>query len=270
MGMNDICVYNSDRIQRLWCNCLSLKRQGERTFFYFEIEAEVSAFSAKVYDFIEKDELETLQKEIALLYKQEKSEIAFNSFQKAVRVELKYELGGRVSQRFYIREYKTFNYLEINDSFDQTFLPELEERISDILINANQYDDYVSGAYGNLEKCPLIHFSNFRKYLDSDSFSFEFKYIGNAFKVLMNSGAYVEELLQFERRLERLLGDEISVCTFAPLGEFFLLEIVRENGFSVKGSFSDTLFPQSHLSFQENVNMEIIEDMMNEIKQCCM
>lgn len=87
-------------------------------------------------------DLLALKNHINLLYQQRIHKIVYFSLNEQLRVELEWEDMGRIKQKFVVIEEHTGSCLEVECFFDQTFLPELEANMDDMLIEIK-----------NVEKC---------------------------------------------------------------------------------------------------------------------
>lgn len=263
--MNDLYFYNHDRKPRIQCCFLALKKMNRRDVLYFTITAEVSVFSAYTQDVIYIEDLMSLQKKLSLLYQHKKDKISFTSLNDVLKIDLEYLDSGHIIQRFYIREKGTQGLLMIEDYFDQTFLPELNENIDKILENKDI-----------LENCPIqiddnrrkisVQLCNFLKGLSSDYFYFNIQYMGNVFTFSMRSEAYVKELLQFRDDISALLGNRRNECVFNPLGEFYFIKLVKKSDIILECDVSDTSCPQNNLMFHETVDTEVLKNIINQIE----
>ena len=132
--MKNIIFYNSERIPIMqWYNFLLVDREKE-DILTFDIKIQKSIFTvAATYNTNQKDLL-ALKNHINLLYQQRIHKIVYSSLNEQLRVELEWENMGHIKQKFVIVEEQTGCCLEVGCLFDQTFLPELEADMDDVLI----------------------------------------------------------------------------------------------------------------------------------------
>lgn len=140
--MENIIFYNSERTPiMLWHNFLLIDGEKEDVLT-FDVKIQKSIFTvAATYKTNLKDLL-ALKNHINLLYRQRIHKIVYFSLNEQLRVELEWEDMGRIKQKFVVIEEHTGSCLEVECFFDQTFLPELEANMDDMLIEIK-----------NVEKC---------------------------------------------------------------------------------------------------------------------
>lgn len=125
----------------LWHNFLLVDGEKEDVLT-FDVKIQKSIFTvAATYKTNLKDLL-ALKNHINLLYRQRIHKIVYFSLNEQLRVELEWEDMGRIKQKFVVIEEHTGSCLEVECFFDQTFLPELEANMDDMLIEVK-----------NVEKC---------------------------------------------------------------------------------------------------------------------
>ena len=115
--MKNIIFYNSERIPIMqWYNFLLVDREKE-DILTFDVKIKKSIFTMNAT-------YKTNQKDL----------LALKNYINWLRVELEWENMGHIKQKFVIVEEQTGSCLEVGCLFDQTFLPELEADMDDVLI----------------------------------------------------------------------------------------------------------------------------------------
>lgn len=77
---------------------------------------------------------------------------------------------------------------------------------------------------------------------------------------------YVDEFILFREELDLLRNNEVQQVKLAPLGEFVVIELYRnEKGLCMKGEISDSLMPQSCLSFRNDFDNLAFQQLFEDV-----
>ncbi len=105
-----------------------------------------------------------------------------------------------------------------------------------------------------------IKFSDIRK-MDT-YYKFQLSIVSSVFHVSTTAYSSIEEWRCWEENLKAMAERKVRTILFAPLGEFwnFHFELKNRNSISVKGSISDLEKQQSSLDFEEDIDIENLQE----------
>lgn len=133
MEKMNINFFDNDRdLVMLWYD-ISIKKIDENYYYSFKLRIKRSIFMVETeFKWFNLSDIHLFIMKLEKMYREDSLTIHLNPLGEFFALEFKRERSGRIEAKVYI--YNEIGNLELNYSFDQTFLPELIEELKNSVI----------------------------------------------------------------------------------------------------------------------------------------
>ena len=273
--MEEYILRNKDGENVMSWNVLKV----EKDFIHYLIRINYSIFSGIFNIYITKENIKRLLNFWGYIYQSKQSSTSDFEFEISDNLFLYLtKINGYIHIKTLFHE-NTNKYLSLKYVIDQSYLPQFIYRITKIMDNNETLDiinmqsemqekerlshyvlsNNVLCRKNNLEISNVIIHKSDDESLNKTWIEFQSTIQTKGYDIKRPVSMYLYELNDFKEALYKLEKGTCESILFSPLGEFYMLEFIREKEkVHIKGTISDLLFPQSEAYFED---MATIKDL---------